>query len=1663
MLRLYNTKKTRGQGADAPPTQRQAWHAVAIAILLLAFLPFTGNAQVDNVTTSTSYPDLAGAVSAATAGDVLQLTNDLSITSKVTINKQLTIDGNHHVVNVSGNNYIFSFSPNNSDGSVLKNMIIKKADATNQNIVFVQGNNLTFDSLEFIGIYNIGDPEVSRAFEVAGGLTNLTIENCSFIHLRQPGYINNTTTGQINNNYVEETKGWVIVANTQFTFNGNTWGANNGGINFIQDNPPVNNEYSTDDINTIIANNNNPTINNALIDTVHIDMSALTLNNKVYDGTLNAVVNGLALDISATGLSLDTSNVTSVYDDKNVGTNKTVTVSGFALTGANAGNYYLADTSVILTTGEITKKDATITASDLLKCFVDVINGTADSVNFTDTGFVTGEGIVSVDLASLGFAANSAQGNYTITPSNAVGASGTDLNNYNITYDTGTLEVQPRLEAFVSGIGVSGQSICANEGLSVNYTLYGPGTLTGKLLILKKVGGAEVPFDTVTYTNLAEGPGSKTLDPSVIPNAGNDYVTYLFRWLSISSNQLSCDGVVDSNGVTQVRVYPVPDITVAATDTEICSGSEVHFDIVNPNNVTGATYKVEADYNGVMGGTIPVGGSVYGFSVDSLNEELVNTTSDPITVTYTFTTRSNNPQWSCDGVGEKRMITVNPAVTLASLAIAGVCADDSAAVSYTGMLPNRVFNAEVKHTVNGTVSTDNHYIVSDASGSYTEMVAMPGVQNGEILQIMSLTDTVTGCTADLSGDNITDTFVFHPLPTDVMVINGVDVSNGDTAEVCQGSEVMVTLSGDTANMFSLNRMIGIPVTTGNIGDSTYTFTARLTDQGVYYLHLMSPFGCETIDTLYLKVNPLPVVTLSADGVSLNNGDSVVVCEASSVTLELTGTLSTDDYVLLHGTDTVGIGHPNDPVFTFPASLSDAGMYYLHVMNSDGCGIVDTFQLVVNLLPTDVFKVNGNVAANGDTVEVCENSPVTLSLTGNTADSFALYQQNNVPTFVPGPGPNLVGAGHVNDSAYTFTASAFNDAGTYYLHLFNEHGCETIDTIELVVNPLPAATFTFNTDTLTNGDSVVACVASPVTLELTGDAHDSYVLLQGADTVGIGSPNDPAFVFDASMSDAGTYYLHLMNSHGCGTVDTFYFEVSPKPTFGLTINGATVTANDSATATNFCISDSVALGLAVDSGYTLTLAIDGGSAIGPMPMPAAIDTAFVVPVGIFGAGVHSLTMTVANSNGCDSSITTYFNVHPLPVFSTTSVTPVSCNGSNTGAFSFKVENVGVVAETYTLTILDIDNNNDTVYSAQASSVSAGGDFTGTQQNLFAGNYKVVVANAYSCGTVDTVIITEPDALSLNMTHTDVSCGAVTPDGQLKVKPEGGVVNGGNYSITLNGPGANNAQYTAPEGTFYTINQLGGGVYTVTLTDDNACTLTQTDTIKQPSANVVTTVIGSDTVDLNASASVTLSATGAALPVTYTYTVNGGAAQTVTSSASSADVTLTVPTSTAGSVVYAITGVTDANGEPCSPALASGTVEVVSVGTPDLLPYVDLEKTSLNSQVSSTGFTINLYNVGNSPANGPITVYVSKLSSGVNMTFASNPDWTVSVAGNYYVLVSTAGLNIGDNNGVAVIVGTMDVSVSSIQPGGYNMNVIVNPISGETNHSNNQTSKVVNISQ
>ena len=290
-----------------------------------------------------------------------------------------------------------------------------------------------------------------------------------------------------------------------------------------------------------------------------VTVQSATANAKTYNGNTN----GSGSITLAGGVNGETPTATGTftYDNKNVGTGKTVTISNITLNSAYSRNYVLSSNQYTLNNGVINKKQLTATyVSETI-----TYGGTpALAVNIT--GFVSGENASN----AAGYRAptvtnsNTSVGAYSLTP-----AGGT-ANNYSFNYVSGTLTIN------------------ASNSVSVALTLPDGGYVydgTAKepaVTVTDTVTGETIPSSeyTVTYSNNVNA-GNNTAVVTVTFKNGQNHTGSYSENFSISKADMDVtvtnySGTYDryTHTITLSNI-PSNDVTIyyATYSTTILPGS----------------------------------------------------------------------------------------------------------------------------------------------------------------------------------------------------------------------------------------------------------------------------------------------------------------------------------------------------------------------------------------------------------------------------------------------------------------------------------------------------------------------------------------------------------------------------------------------------------------------------------------------------------------------------------------------------------------------------------------------------------------------------------------------------------------------------------------------------------------------------------------------------------------------------------------------------------------------------------------------------------------------------------------------------------------------------------------------------------------------------------
>jgi autotransporter-associated beta strand protein len=361
---------------------------------------------------------------------------------------------------------------------------------------------------------------------------------------------------------------------------------------------------------------------------VTLIISGAVAVDKSYDGNNSATVSGGALVglVSGDAVTLGGSP-TGTFNDQNVGTGKTVTVTGYALSGADAGKYSVSQPSL---TANITAQPLTVTGLSALDKSYD----RSTSATMTGTGVLVGKvgtEVVNLDASSATASfANFTAASGKIVTGSGYGLSGTDAGNYKLVQPTATATISRKMLT-LGGLSVANKTYDRNTAATVS----GTGTLVGIEL------GDTVTLDSIgasaDFASAAAGTGKTVTGAGYLlagADAGNYDLTQPTWTADINGIVLTISGVTADN-----KVYD-------RSATASLSGTAALIGVVSPDVVTLSTGSAVATFADAIAGTAKAV-TVSGYSLggaNAANYTLVqpaglaaNITAMPLTVTGTTT------------------------------------------------------------------------------------------------------------------------------------------------------------------------------------------------------------------------------------------------------------------------------------------------------------------------------------------------------------------------------------------------------------------------------------------------------------------------------------------------------------------------------------------------------------------------------------------------------------------------------------------------------------------------------------------------------------------------------------------------------------------------------------------------------------------------------------------------------------------------------------------------------------------------------------------------------------------------------------------------------------------------------------------------------------------
>ena len=366
---------------------------------------------------------------------------------------------------------------------------------------------------------------------------------------------------------------------------------------------------------------------------------------------------------------------------------------------------------------------------------------------------------------------------------------------------------------------------------------------------------------------------------------------------------------------------------------------------------------------------------------------------------------------------------------------------------------------------------------------------------------------------------------------------------------------------------TLNLSLKLPTSsTTNVaicqGDS-YTFNGtNYSSAGTYTYHTLNAVGCDSIATLNLSIKLSTSSTTNAvicqgdsytfNGTNYSSDGTYVSHLLNAVGCDSTATLNLSIKLPTSSTINVSICQGSSYAFN-GTNYSVAGTYTYHTLNAVGCDSTATLNLSIKL-PTssttnaaicqgDSYLFNGtNYSVAGTYVSHLLNavgcdSTATLSLKVKLP-SFSISKKTICTTDLP----------------YLWNGLAINEAGSQTVRLINSVGCDSVATLELIVD-LPTTSFSRKTicaQDLPFAWNGLVCTGSGVqkvtlTNSVGCDSIATLELIVNPTTTSITEvttcPSALPFMWNGvAYNAAGKYSIKLTGACGCDSIATLVLNV-----------------------------------------------------------------------------------------------------------------------------------------------------------------------------------------------------------------------------------------------------------------------------------------------------------------------------------------------------------------------------------------------------------------------------------------------------------------------------------------------------------------------------------------
>lgn len=277
-----------------------------------------------------------------------------------------------------------------------------------------------------------------------------------------------------------------------------------------------------------------------------IVVSGILGEDKIYDGTTTASIDISSMSLSGiiSGDDVSVTSITALFGNKNVGTDKVVTLSAPVFGGTDSGNYSITPQSSA--TADINVKSITvqgITTAD--KVYDGTISAVDDVSGLTFNGIVSGDNLTAADTTGV-FSSRNVDSDKTVILSDT-SYGGTDVGNYNITDQATSVADVTKKSITISGVTAADKVYDGSASAVVD--------LSGVTFDGIVSGDNLTAADTTGEFDKKNGGADKAVTLSGTNYSGSDVGNYSFTDQSLTTADVTQKSITVSGIAASNKVY----------------------------------------------------------------------------------------------------------------------------------------------------------------------------------------------------------------------------------------------------------------------------------------------------------------------------------------------------------------------------------------------------------------------------------------------------------------------------------------------------------------------------------------------------------------------------------------------------------------------------------------------------------------------------------------------------------------------------------------------------------------------------------------------------------------------------------------------------------------------------------------------------------------------------------------------------------------------------------------------------------------------------------------------------------------------------------------------------------------------------------------------------